>query len=261
MHAMANMALRAARRAGQVLLQGMDRLDRIEVEQKAPDDFVSSIDRQAEDAIVELLGSAYPKHAILGEERGAVGEADAECTWIVDPLDGTFNYLRGIPHFAVSIAARRGRHIEHGVILDPVRNEEWVASRGSGAWLNGRRVRVGSARRLREALLATGIAPRARSRLAPYLQSLQDLSERCRGIRRQGSAALDLAYTASGRVDGFWELGLAPWDIAAGALLIRESGGFVGDLRGGDSWLETGDILAANPACFKAMAARLRCHF
>ena len=258
MHAMANMALRAARRAGQILLQGMDRLDRVEVQEKAPNDFVSSIDRRAEEAIVNVLRTAYPEHAILGEEGGETGAANAECTWIVDPLDGTFNYLRGIPHFAVSIALRRGRCIEHGVILDPVRNEEWVASRGAGAWLNGRRIRVGQARRLNEALLATGIAPGARSRLEPYLQSLQDLTEQCRGIRRQGSAALDLAYTAAGRVDGFWELGLAAWDMAAGALLVRESGGFVGDLRGGDAWFETGDIVAANPPCFKAIVARTR---
>ena len=258
MHGMANMALRAARRAGQILLQGMDRLDRIEVQEKAPNDFVSSIDRRAEEAIVDVLRTAYPEHAILGEEGGATGAANAECTWIVDPLDGTFNYLRGIPHFAVSIALRRGRCIEHGVILDPVRNEEWVASRGAGAQLNGRRIRVGQARRLHEALLATGIAPRARSRLGPYMQSLQDLTEQCRGIRRQGSAALDLAYTAAGRVDGFWELGLAAWDMAAGALLVRESGGFVGDLHGGDAWLETGDIVAANPQCFKAIVTRTR---
>ena len=258
MHPMANTALRAARRAGQILLQAMDRLDRIQVEEKAPNDFVSSVDRAAEDAIAELLRRAYPDHAILGEERGAAGPQAAAQTWIVDPLDGTLNYLCGIPHFAVSIAAQRGRHIEHGVIVDPVRNEEWVASRGAGAYLNGKRIRVSGVRRLSDAVLATGLPPGARGRLDEYMASLRGFMEECRSVRRQGSAALDLAYTAAGRVDGFVEMGLSPWDVAAGALLVREAGGFVGDLQGGDAWLETGDIVAANPKCFKAMVAQLR---
>ena len=195
---------------------------------------------------------------MLGEERGLSGPETAEFTWIVDPLDGTLNYLRGIPHFAVSIAVRRGLHIEHGVIVDPVRNEEWVASRGSGAHLNGKRIRVSNVRRLANAVLATGIPPGARSRLDEYLMPLKFFMEQCRGVRRQGSAALDLAYTAAGRVDGFLEMGLSPWDVAAGALLVREAGGFVGDLQGGDTWLETGDIVAANPRCFKAIVAQTR---
>lgn len=258
MHPMANTALRAARRAGQILLQGMDRLDRIQVEEKAPNDFVSSIDRAAEDAIADSLRQAYPDCAIRGEERGLAGPDGAEATWIVDPLDGTLNYLCGIPHFAVSIALQRGRHIEHGVIVDPVRNEEWVASRGAGAYLNGKRIRVGQARNLGQAVLATGIPPAARNRMDEYLVLLGHFTAHCRSVRRQGSAALDLAYTAAGRVDAFLEMGLSPWDVAAGGLLVREAGGFVGDLRGGDNWLETGDILAANPRCFKAMVARIR---
>ncbi|MDE0064591.1 MAG: inositol monophosphatase family protein [Gammaproteobacteria bacterium] len=258
MHPMANTALRAARRAGQILLQGMDRLDRIQVEEKAPNDFVSSIDRAAEDAIADSLRQAYPDCAIRGEERGLAGPYGAEATWIVDPLDGTLNYLCGIPHFAVSIALQRGRHIEHGVIVDPVRNEEWVASRGAGAYLNGKRIRVGQARNLGQAVLATGIPPAARNRMDEYLVLLGHFTAHCRSVRRQGSAALDLAYTAAGRVDAFLEMGLSPWDVAAGGLLVREAGGFVGDLGGGDNWLETGDILAANPRCFKAMVARIR---
>ena len=258
MHPMANTALRAARRAGQILLQGMDRLDRIQVEEKAPNDFVSSIDRAAEDAIADSLRQAYPDCAIRGEERGLAGPDGAEATWIVDPLDGTLNYLCGIPHFAVSIALQRGRHIEHGVIVDPVRNEEWVASRGAGAYLNGKRIRVGQARNLGQAVLATGIPPAARNRMDEYLVLLGHFMAHCRSVRRQGSAALDLAYTAAGRVDVFLEMGLSPWDVAAGGLLVREAGGFVGDLGGGDNWLETGDILAANPRCFKAMVARIR---
>ncbi len=261
MHPMANIALRAARRAGQILLQGMDRLDVIEVQEKAPNDYVSSIDRAAEDAIAEVLQKAYPDHAIHGEERGVSGPEAAEYTWVVDPLDGTLNYLSGIPHFAVSIAVRRGRHIEHGVIVDPVRNEEWAATRGSGAYLNGRRIRVSAVRRLSDAVLATGIPPGARGRMEAYLGALGSFMQQCRSVRRQGSAALDLAYTAAGRVDCFLELGLSPWDVAAGSVLVREAGGFVGDLAGGDTWLETGDIVAANPKCFKAVVAETRRHF
>lgn len=258
MHPMANTALRAARRAGQILLQAMDRLDEIQVEEKAPNDFVSSVDRAAEDAIAEILRKAYPDHAILGEERGMAGPEAAEHTWIIDPLDGTLNYLCGIPHFAVSIALQQGRHIEHGVIVDPVRNEEWVASRGAGAHLNGKRIRVSKVQRLGNAVLATGIPPGARQRLGEYMSSLGHFMEQCRSVRRQGSAALDLAYTAAGRVEGFFEIGLSPWDVAAGALLVREAGGFVGDLEGGDTWLESGDIVAANPKCFKAIVAQTR---
>ena len=260
MHPMANNALRAARVAGQILLQGMDRLDRVHVEEKAPNDFVSNIDRTSEDAISEQLLKSYPEHAILGEERGLAGAENAEYTWVVDPLDGTLNYLCGIPHFAVSIAVKRGRQIEHGVIVDPVRNEEWVASRGSGAYLNGKRIRVSNVRRLSGAVLTTGLAPGARGRLDEYSRSLQYFMAQCRNIRRMGSAALDLAYTAAGRVEGFVEIGLKPWDVAAGALLVREAGGFVGDLAGGDSWYESGDIVAANPRCFKALVAETRRH-
>ncbi len=260
MHPMANIALRAAHRAGQVLLQGMDRLDRIRIEEKAPNDFVSNIDRTAEDVIVEQLHKAYPDHAVLGEERGLIGAENAEFTWIVDPLDGTLNYLCGIPHFAVSIAVKRGRQIEHGAIVDPVRNEEWVASRGAGAHLNGKRIRVGKVRRLNAAVLATGLPPSARGRLDEYMASLRFFTEHCRGVRRQGSAALNLAYTAAARLDGFVEMGLKPWDVAAGALLVREAGGFVGDLAGGDTWFESGDIVAANPHCFKALVAETRRH-
>jgi len=255
---MANTALRAARRAGQILLQGMDRLHQIQVEEKAPNDFVSSIDRQAEDAIAETLKKAYPECAIWGEERGRTGPDGAAATWIVDPLDGTLNYLCGIPHFAVSIALQRGRHLEHGIIVDPVRNEEWVATRGTGAYLNGKRIRVSQVRGLEKAVLATGIPPGARGRMGEYQVLLGRCMERCRSVRRQGAAALDVAYTAAGRVDAFMEMGLSPWDVAAGALLVREAGGFVGDLSGGDAWFESGDIVAANPRCFKALIAQTR---
>ena len=259
MQGMANIALRAARRAGQVLLRGMDRLDELKVEEKAPNDFVSNIDREAERVIVDALLKTYPDHAILAEEGSGAGRnEDAEFTWIIDPLDGTLNYLQGIPHFAVSIAVRRGRHLEHGVILDPVRNEEWVASRGDGAQLNGKRVRVSKAQRLGEAVIATGLPAAAKSRVHLYNRLMGDFAIECRSVRRQGSAALDLAYTAAGRLDGFWEMGLSPWDIAAGALIVKEAGGFVADMEGGDRYLESGDLVAANPRCCKLILAKLR---
>ncbi len=261
MQPMAHMALRAARRAIPVLLQGMDRLDRLKVEQKAPNDFVSEVDRESERVIVDVLRAAYPTHRFLGEEHGVSGPEDAEFTWIVDPLDGTLNYLLGIPHFAISIAARKGRRIEHGVIVDPVRNEEWVASRGAGAQLNGKRIRVSPVRRLDEAVLATGLPPKAKQqplRVAAYNRAHAALLMACRNLRRQGSAALDLAYTASARVDGFFQMSLAPWDIAAGILLVQEAGGFIGDFSGGEGYFESGDTVAANPSCFKLLVTELR---
>lgn len=261
MHAMANMALRAARRAGDILLQSMDRLDELKIEEKAPNDFVSNVDRESEAAIIEVLHKAYPDHAILGEEQGlSVTSESDEYTWLIDPLDGTLNYLRGIPHFCISIALKKGRHIEHGVIIDPVRNEEWVASRGGGAHLNGKRIRVSKTPRLSGAILSTGLPPRAKDRLEPYMEIMKQMTRDCLAVRGQGSAALDLAYTAAGRIDGFWEMGLQKWDVAAGSLLVKEAGGFVSDLRGGDGYLDSGDVVAGNPKCFKAMVAGIRPH-
>lgn len=263
---MANIALRAARQAGQIMLRAMDRLDTLEVEQKGRNDFVSSVDREAETVIIDALHKAYPEHGILGEEHGQAYTGSAsgtatEFTWIVDPLDGTTNYLQGIPHFCVSIGVRKGLQLEHGVIFDPVRNEAFSASRGAGAQLNGKRIRVSRITRLEEAVVGTGIPPAAiREHLERYMAMLQDFTGTCRAIRRSGSAALDLAYVAAGRYDGFWELELQPWDIAAGAVLVREAGGFVGTPSGGDDFLRSGNILAANTKVFKLMVQRLRPH-
>ncbi|MDH3640729.1 MAG: inositol monophosphatase [Gammaproteobacteria bacterium] len=260
MQAMANMALRAARQAGQIMTRAMDRVDRLHIEQKARNDFVSNIDREAEHAIIDVLHKAYPDHGIIGEEHGE-SHASAEYTWIIDPLDGTLNYLQGIPHFCVSIACMKGRQFEHAVIVDPVCNEEFVASRGAGAQLNGKRIRVSSTAKLEEAVLATGIPPGSiAAHLDPYMATLHTFTGACRAIRRTGSAALDLAYVAAGRFDGFWEPQLNRWDIAAGALLVREAGGFVGDLVGGDGFMDSGNIVAANPRCFKAMIQQIRPH-
>ena len=268
MHPHVNMALRAARRAGQIMVQAMDRLSDLHIEEKSRNDFVSNVDRDCEAAIVEVIRKAYPDHAIVAEEGGQISEGNVagaghlgQYTWIIDPLDGTLNYLQGIPHFCVSIGVLRGNQFEHAVVYDPTRNEEFSATRGAGAHLNGRRIRVANRVRMAEAVLGTGIPPAA---IADYLDvhagTFKDFTGQCRGIRRLGSAALDLAYVAAGRLDGFWELGLSPWDICAGTLLVREAGGFVGDWRGGDSFFKSGNIVASNPKLFRTMVQALRPH-
>ena len=258
MHAMVNMALRAGRRAGQIMLRAMDRIDVLMIEEKAHNDFVSEVDRNAEAAIIDVLHTAYPHHGIVGEEHGEA-YPEGEHTWLIDPLDGTTNYLHGIPHFCVSIALRHKGRLEHGVIIDPVRNEEFTASRGMGAHLNDKRIRVSNRNKIEEALLATGIPYGSlTAHLDAYIEMLKAFTSRCRGIRRAGSAALDLAYVAAGRCDGFWEFGLQPWDMAAGALLVREAGGLVSDLHGGEEFLDSGNIVAANPKVFKVMLKEIR---
>jgi myo-inositol-1(or 4)-monophosphatase len=256
---MANIALRAARQASQIILRALDRLDTINVEMKAANDLVSEVDRDSEAVIMEALHKAYPDHSVTGEERGRAISGNSEYTWIIDPLDGTTNYLQGIPHYAISIAALKGNQIEHGVIVDPLKNEEFVASRGHGAQLNGKRIRVNPTARLEEALLNTGIPPASVvTDLDRYMEQLKFFTGRCRAVRRLGAAALDLAYVAAGRSDGFWEMGLKPWDIAAGALMVREAGGFVGDMSGGDRFLDSGEVVAANPKLFKLMVQGIR---
>ncbi|MGI9327245.1 MAG: inositol monophosphatase family protein [Pseudomonadales bacterium] len=260
MHPYANIALRAARDARHVLIRAMDRLDELNITQKAVNDFVSNVDREAEEVIAAALHQAYPLHGVLGEERGQI-HPEGEVNWVIDPLDGTLNYVQGVPHFCISIAAMRGRRVEHAVILDPVRSEEFVASRGAGATLNGKRMRVSNTQRLDEAVIATGIPPHAiRKHYGAYGAMLDELTQECRGMRRMGSAALDLAYVAAGRMDGFFEPGLKLWDIAAGVLLIQEAGGFSSDFLGGDRHLETGHIVAGNAKCYRALVARIRPH-
>ena len=252
---MNHIALRTARKAGEIIAHAIDHLDRIEVESKSPNDYVSEVDRAAEKAIIQQLSRAYPDHAFLGEESGAIGPEDAEYRWIIDPLDGTTNFLRGIPHFAVSIGCEYRGRMEHAVVLDPIRREEFVASRGCGAQLNGRRIRVSERLGLEGALLATGIPFKARQaqHLGTYTRSLEALAGSCAGIRRGGAATLDLAYIAAGRLDGYWEIGLAPWDMAAGTLLVREAGGLVADFNGSEQFMDSGNIVCGNPRCFKAI--------
>jgi len=252
MQPMLNIAVRAARTAGDVIMRHYDRLDTVQVESKRRNDFVSEVDREAEGRIIATLQRSYPEHGILAEESGS--HAGDGHVWIVDPLDGTTNFLHGFPHFAVSIALEYQGRLELGVIYDPVRQELFTAGRGNGAELNNRRIRVSSRRGLEGALLGTGFPYRDDQPDEVYLEMLRTFMRSSAGIRRPGSAALDLAYLACGRIDGFWELGLSRWDIAAGALIIREAGGIIGDLHGGDDFLASGNVLAANPKVFHEMS-------
>ncbi len=255
---MVNIALRAARRAGRIVLRAMDRAGSLRVEEKAKNDFVSEIDRAAEDVIVDTIMRAYPDHGVLGEERGAA-RPDAEYTWIIDPLDGTTNFLAGIPHFCIAIAVRKGAVLEHGVVVDPVHNEEFSATRGAGARMNDVRIRVTNTRALDRAIVSTGIPYAQLERhLAGYTEMLRACRGGCRSVRAMGAAALDLAYVAAGRTDAFFQVGLQPWDMAAPTVIVREAGGFVADIAGGDRFMSTGNLVAANPIVFRQLMKTLR---
>jgi myo-inositol-1(or 4)-monophosphatase len=260
MEPMINIALRAARKAGEKIVRASDDLERVEVQAKGVNNFVSDVDIAAEKEIIYHLQKAYPDHAFLAEESGLSGDEDAEYRWLIDPLDGTTNFIRGIPHYAVSIACLHRGKLEHAVIIDPVRREEFTASRGRGAQLNGRRIRVSKLPGLDGALLGTGIPFKNHcdDKLGPYSRSIELLAGQCAGIRRAGAASLDLAYVAAGRLDAFWEIGLSPWDIAAGALLVREAGGLVADIDASDNYLASGNIVCGNPKCFKAVLQTTR---
>jgi len=241
---MLNIAVKAARRAGQVIMRHLDRLERLTVETKGRADYVSEVDRQAEAEIIKILQHAYPDSSILAEETGH--HAGNDFCWIIDPLDGTTNFLHGLPQFAVSIGLRHKDKLEQAVVFDPYKNELFTASRGGGAHLNERRIRVSRVQQLEAALLGTGFPFRAQANLELWMQILRRFIEQTSGVRRAGAAALDLAYVACGRFDGFWEFGLKPWDMAAGCLLIQEAGGFVSDLRGGAKHFDSGNLIAGN---------------
>lgn len=255
MEPMLNIALRAARKAGELIERSLEHLDLINVESKGLNDFVSEVDRQAEQEVIYHLKKAFPEHSFLGEESGLTGNTDSDYRWIIDPLDGTTNFLHGIPHFSVSVACAYKGQLMHGVVLDPVKREEFTASKGKGATLNGRRMRVSARRSLDGALIGTGIpfSGFALDNIEPYINCLRDIASQTAGIRRPGSAALDLAYVAAGRFDGFWEMNLKEWDIAAGILLIREAGGMISDFKGGSAYLESGNLVCASPKVFKPL--------
>lgn len=254
MHPMLITAVKAARHAGSIIMRGARDLDRLTITRKGDNDFVSEIDHAAERVIVETLLEAYPTHGILAEEGSGKGrESDPDFLWIIDPLDGTTNFLHGLPQYCVSIALKHRGKITQAVIYDPVHNDLFTATRGRGAFLNDRRLRVSRRDELKDALIGTGFPFREKRHLDNYLAMMKALIERTAGLRRPGSAALDLAYVAAGYYDGFWELGLAPWDIAAGSLLVQEAGGLVGDLEGNEAYLESGQVLAATPKVFPKM--------
>jgi myo-inositol-1(or 4)-monophosphatase len=261
MQPLLNIAIRAARRAGEVIVRGMNRLHRLDVRAKGQNDFVTEIDTQAEAAIIEIIRKHYPDHAVLGEETGqSGGPADSEFLWIVDPLDGTTNYVHGFPQFAVSIGVQRRGRMEHGVVYDPLRQELFTTSRGEGAQVDGKRIRVSAHVGLDRALIGTGFPYRSNIQyLDAYLAMMKVVMQATAGIRRPGAAALDLAYVAAGRLDAFWEIGLSPWDTAAGALLITEAGGLVGTLTGAE-YRQQGHILAGSPKVYAALLEALAPH-
>ena len=248
LHPMLTTAVKAARRAGSIINRAAQNLDVLTVRSKSANDFVSEVDRGAEDAIIDVIRKTYPDHAVMAEESGQSGQSEYE--WIIDPLDGTTNFLHGMPHYGVSIALRHKGVLAHGVVYDPVRNELFTASRGAGAFLNDRRIRVSKRAQMTDALIGTGFPFREMADFDAYLKMLRAVMPKCAGIRRAGAASLDLAYVAAGRFDGFWEFGLSPWDIAAGALLVSEAGGLVGDAQGEPGYLESGAVIAGTPKVF-----------
>lgn len=256
MHPILNIAVRAARKAGSIINRAA-LAGGLNVRSKQAKDYVTQVDQAAEEAIIEIVKKAYPEHGFLAEESGA-SAADAEYVWIIDPIDGTTNFIHGFPQYCTSIGVTHRGALAHAVIYDPVKNELFTASKGRGAFLNDRRIRVTTLAKLGEALVGTGFPFKELGRLDLYSRQLQTMMQTCSGVRRAGAAALDLAYVACGRLDAFWELGLSPWDMAAGALLIQEAGGLVGDLQGEQTYLESGDIVAATPKLFPPLLGALR---
>ena len=256
MHPMLNTAVKAARKAAAIINRASLDLDLIRVSTKGRRDFVTEVDRAAEAAIIETLSTAYPQHGFLAEESGASATAAAaEYVWIIDPLDGTTNFIHGFPQYAVSIGLQHRGQITQAVVYDPTRNELFTASRGRGAFLNDRRIRVSRRDRLRESLIGTGFPFRQLDHLDEYVRMFRRITEETAGIRRPGAAALDLAYVAAGRLDGFWEFGLSAWDMAAGSLLIIEAGGLVSDFDGEGDFLSAGNIVCGAPKVHEQLLA------
>jgi len=256
MHPMLNIAVRAARKAGSIINRAA-LAGGLNVRSKRAKDYVTQVDHAAEEAIIDIVRKAYPEHGFLAEESGA-SRPDAEYVWIIDPIDGTTNFIHGFPQYCTSIGIRQRGALAHAVVYDPLANELFTASKGRGAFLNDRRIRVTPLTKLGEALVGTGFPFKELDRLDLYMRQLHKMMQTCSGVRRAGAAALDLAYVACGRLDAFWELGLSPWDMAAGALLIQEAGGLVGDLEGDQTYMESGDIVAATPKVFPTLLEALR---
>lgn len=257
-----NIAVQAARQAGAIILRSMGRLDTLTVQTKAPNDFVTEIDLKAERAIIETIRKAHPDHAILAEESGTHSSGDSDVEWIIDPLDGTTNFVHGFPAFGVSIGIAEKGRLTHGVVYDPLREELYTGVRGRGALLNDRRIRVSNRPGLKNALIGTGFPFRETDDFDAYMGMFRAITLRTAGVRRAGAAALDLAWTAAGRLDGFFELNLNPWDIAAGTLLIEEAGGLASDITGSTGWpISGGNIVAGNLKVVAALVKTLGPHF
>jgi myo-inositol-1(or 4)-monophosphatase len=251
LHPMLNIAVKAARAAGSIINRASLDLDKVAVQTKSANDFVTEVDEQAERAIIETILQAYPGHGILAEESGrALGAKDSEFVWIIDPLDGTTNFIHGFPVYAVSIALAHRGVVQQAVVYDPNRNDLFVASRGRGAYLNDRRLRVSRRLRLADSLIGTGFPFRKGDNLKRYMKMFEEVSVECAGLRRPGAASLDLCYVAAGYLDGFFETGLSPWDVAAGSLLITEAGGLIGNFTGEADFLYQREVVCGNPKVY-----------
>ncbi len=252
MHPILNIGIKAARRGGQVISRASRDISQLTVSTKQQSDFVTEVDRAAEAEIIAVIREAYPQHAILAEESGAIGGSagDSEYQWIIDPLDGTTNFIHGFPQYAVSIGFAHKGVMTHAVVYDPNRNELFTASKGAGAFLNDTRIRVSKRAKLEESLIGTGFPYRMFDHIDAYVAIFRELSQKTAGMRRPGAASLDLAYVACARLDGFWELGLSPWDIAAGSLLITEAGGLISDFAGESDYMNTGNVIGGTPKVF-----------
>ncbi len=255
---MLNIAIKAARRAGDIQMRAFYSGQALKISAKAAGDFVTQIDKESEEVIVSTLSEAFPDHGFLGEEFGDSGKPDAEYVWVIDPLDGTTNFIHHIPQFAVSIACLKDGKLIHAVVYDPCKNELFTATRGKGALLDNRRIRVSNTLNMQEALIGTGFPFREQDNYDAYMRVLRPLMEESAGLRRPGSAALDLCWTACGRYDAFWESGLKPWDLAAGSLIALEAGAFVTDFEGEDGYLQSGNIVAGTPKIFVPLLANIK---
>lgn len=257
MHPMLNIAVRAARTAGNIIAKNYESRENLEIQLKSENDFVTKIDKEAEQAIIHKIKQSYPDHAFVGEESGLT-EGNSDFQWIIDPLDGTTNYVQGIPHFCVSIALQHKGKLDQAVVFDPLRGELFTASKGGGAQLNGFRIRVGNRKELMGTTLATAFPFKAKEKLGTSLEKFSNIFQQCGDVRRTGSAALDMAYVAAGRFDGYWEEGIKPWDIAAGELIVREAGGMVTDYSGGHNHFKDSQVVCGNPKVVQALVKNLK---
>ena len=254
---MLNIAVRAARTAGNIIARGFENRDDLDMQSKGKNDFVTRIDKEAEQAIISKIKQSYPDHAFYGEESGKQGD-DETFMWVIDPLDGTTNFIKGIPHFSVSIALLHKGRLDQAVVFDPIRGELFTASKGAGAQLNGYRIRASKAKDLDQTILATAFPFKRKEELATYSQQFNQIFGAAGDVRRTGSAALDMAYVAAGRFDGYWEKGIQPWDIAAGELLVREAGGLVTDFSGNNDPLYAGEMVAGSPRVVQQLVKHLK---